>query len=76
MVIDFVFGLSEFEGVDGVNIIFVEIDKEIENVKIIIMGDNFDYEEIVRIIEEFGSVVYSIDMVVVGKRIIEEEEIL
>lgn len=75
MVTDLALGLSELEGgVDGVNITLVEIDKETENVKITIMGDNLDYEEIVRTIEEFGGVVHSIDMVAAGKRIIEEEE--
>ncbi len=60
---------------DGVNITLVEIDKETENIKITIVGgDNLDYEEIVRTIEEFGGVVHSIDMVAAGKRIIEESE--
>lgn len=74
IVTDLALGLSELEGVEGVNITLVEIDKETENVKITVVGDNLDYEEIVRTIEEFGGVVHSIDMVAAGKRIVEEEE--
>ena len=54
MVTELALGLSELKGVDGVNITLVEIDKETENVKITIVGDNLNYEEIVRTIEEFG----------------------
>ncbi len=74
MVTDLALGLSELEGVDGVNITLVEIDKETENVKITVVGDDLNYEEIVQTIEEFGGVVHSIDMVAAGRRIVEEEE--
>jgi hypothetical protein len=74
IVTELALGLSELEGVDGVNITLVEIDKETENVKITIMGDDLDYDEISRTIEEFGGVVHSIDMVAAGRRVIEEEE--
>ncbi|MBO8175268.1 MAG: DUF211 domain-containing protein [Thermococcus sp.] len=74
MVTELALGLSEIQGVEGVNITLVEIDKETENIKITIVGDNLDYDEIVRTIEEFGGVVHSIDMVAAGKRIIEESE--
>ncbi|ASJ09800.1 hypothetical protein A3L12_00020 [Thermococcus sp. P6] len=67
-------GLSELEGVEGVNITLVEIDRETENVKITLMGDNLDYEKIASTIEEFGGVVHSIDEVAAGKKIIEESE--
>ncbi|MBC7093971.1 DUF211 domain-containing protein [Thermococcus sp.] len=74
MVTELALGLSELKGVDGVNITLVEIDKETENIKITIVGDNLNYDEIVRTIEEFGGVVHSIDMVAAGKKIIEESE--
>ncbi|NPA47070.1 MAG: DUF211 domain-containing protein [Thermococci archaeon] len=74
IVTELALGLSEVKGVEGVNITLVEIDKETENVKITIMGDDLDYDEIARTIEEFGGVVHSIDMVAAGRRIIEEEE--
>ncbi len=74
IVTELALGLSEVKGVEGVNITLVEIDKETENVKITIMGDDLDYDEIARTIEEFGGVVHSIDMVAAGHRIIEEEE--
>ena len=74
LVTELALGLSEIRGVEGVNITLVEIDKETENIKITIVGDDLDYDEIVRTIEEFGGVVHSIDMVAAGKKIIEESE--
>ena len=74
LVTELALGLSELEAVEGVNITLVEIDKETENIKVTIVGDNLNYDEIVRTIEEFGGVVHSIDMVAAGRKIIEEEE--
>jgi len=48
LVTELALGLSELEGVEGVNITLVEIDKETENIKVTIVGDNLNYDEIVR----------------------------
>uniref|UniRef100_A0A7C4S660 DUF211 domain-containing protein n=1 Tax=Geoglobus ahangari TaxID=113653 RepID=A0A7C4S660_9EURY len=63
--------LSELEFVDGVNLSLYEIDQNTENVKITIVGDDMDFEEIKRTIESLGGVIHSIDEVVAGKRIVE-----
>jgi len=64
--------LSKLKGVEGVNIITYEIDQKVENVKIIIGGQEIDFETIKKKLEDFGAVVHSIDEVAAGKRIIEE----
>jgi hypothetical protein len=64
--------LSHLEGVEGVNIIMNEIDQQVENAKIIIVGNPLNFEEIKSKLKEFGATIHSVDEVAAGKRIIEE----
>ena len=64
--------LTSLSNIDGVNITVYEIDKETENVKVTIEGNNLDFDEIQEIIESLGGTIHSIDEVVAGKKIIEE----
>ncbi|WP_292473617.1 DUF211 domain-containing protein, partial [Methanosphaera sp.] len=45
--------LSSLEGVDGVNITLMEIDKDTENVKITMEGPDLNYEKIKEAIEHY-----------------------
>ncbi|MCX7681231.1 MAG: DUF211 domain-containing protein [Anaerolineae bacterium] len=64
--------LADLEGVDGVNISIYEIDRRVENAKVTIEGRNLNYKSIVRIIEENGGAVHSIDEVAAGSVLIED----
>jgi len=64
--------LSHLEGVEGVNIIINEIDQQVENAKVIIVGVSISFENIQKKLEEFGATIHSIDEVAAGKRIVEE----
>lgn len=64
--------LSELNGVDGVNITLMEIDKETENIKVTMQGNDLDFDEITKAIEEYGGSIHSVDEVVAGKQLIEE----
>lgn len=64
--------LSRLKGIDGVNIITIEIDKEVENVKIVLEGSDINFNRIKKIIEDSGSAIHSVDEVAAGKKIIEE----
>lgn len=64
--------LSELSGVEGVNITLMEIDKETENIKVTIQGNDLDFDEITKAIEEFGGSIHSVDEVVAGKTMVEE----
>lgn len=69
--------ISNLAGVDGCNIATIEIDKEVENVKISVEGTDINYSEIEKIIEESGATIHSIDKVSagkIGKGIVEEVE--
>ncbi len=63
--------LSSMEGVDGVNILLVEIDQDTESVKITIEGENVDLDHVEGTMKDCGAVIHSIDEVAVGKRLVE-----
>lgn len=64
-------GLSKVEGVEAVNITVKEIDMETENIIVVIQGDNINFDEVTRLVEEIGGVIHSIDQVVAGEKIVE-----
>ncbi len=57
--------IGAMEGVEGVDVTLLEIDKETETLKITIDGD-LEYHKIRTEIENWGGVVHSVDQVVVG----------
>ncbi len=62
---DFAKKIGSMDGVEGVDITLIEIDKETETLKITIDGD-LVYEDIRSQIEDWGGVVHSVDQVYVG----------
>lgn len=68
--------LAALEGVDGVNVSIYEVDRKVENVKLTIEGSNLQYEPVLRIIEDAGGTVHSIDEAVAGKVLIEDSRTL
>ncbi len=68
--------MSVIDGVSSVNISIVEIDLKVENAKITIEGDNINYQEVEKLIQDMGASIHSIDEVVAGKDIIDDAETL
>lgn len=64
--------LSELEGVEGVNVTLMEIDKDTETVKVTIQGNDLSYEGITEAIKQYGASIHSVDEVVAGKKLVEE----
>lgn len=64
--------ISEVSGVEGVNVTLMEIDKETENIKVTMQGNDLDFEEISKAIERYGGSIHSVDEVVAGKTMVEE----
>jgi hypothetical protein len=64
--------LSEIDGVDGVNVTLMEIDKETENVKVTMQGNDLNFEQISEAIKQYGGSIHSVDEVVAGKKLVEE----
>jgi hypothetical protein len=63
--------LEEVSGIEGVNITVTEIDVETVGMDVTIEGTNLDFAEISKAIESTGAVIHSIDVVVIGDRMVE-----
>jgi hypothetical protein len=50
----------------------MEIDKETENIKVTMQGNDLDFDEISRAIEQYGGSIHSVDEVVAGRTMVEE----
>jgi len=68
--------IGDLQDVEGVNLSLYEVDQQTENVKITVEGNNVDYNLVVQTIENLGGVVHSVDEIIAGKKIVEEEETL
>lgn len=68
--------LGDVDNVDGVNLSLYEVDQQTENVKITIEGTDINYNMVTHVIENLGGVIHSVDEIVAGKKIVEEEETL
>lgn len=72
--IEFARDVADLEGVAGTNAVLVEVDEEVQNLKLTVEGEDVDFEAVGRTIEELGGSVHSIDQVACGDRVIEESE--
>jgi len=68
--------LSELHGIEAVNISIYEMDRKVENAKITVEGTDISFEEVRRVIAEFGGTIHSIDEAVAGKVIIDDANTL
>lgn len=71
-IIDLAHQLSDLEGIEGVNISIYEIDRKVENAKVTIQGKNILYNEVLKVIQDNGGAVHSIDQAVAGAIILDD----
>lgn len=71
-IIDLASQLSDLKGTDGVDINVIEIEKDVENVKITIGGDSIDFNEVKKVIEGNSCSIHGVDKVTCGSKIVEE----
>lgn len=64
--------ISDLDGVEGVDIGVVEVDKAVETVKITVEGPKIDLESVRKAIEDLGATIHSIDKIAAGRKIVEE----
>ena len=60
--------INEIKGVDFVDITIASVDRRVETAKITIEGSGFSYDKILKIINDYGATVKSIDRVATGKK--------
>jgi len=68
--------IGDLQDVDGVNLSLYEVDQQTENVKVTVEGTNVNYNLVLQTIENLGGVVHSVDEIIAGKKIVEEDETL
>ena len=73
-IVDVAIKLSKVKGVSGVNCMLDEVDQDTESLKVVIEGPNIDFDEISDTLESLGAVIHSIDVVVAGRKIVEDVE--
>jgi hypothetical protein len=66
--------LAGLEGVDGVNVSLLESDKEVQNLKITIEGQDIEDATVAETVEQLSGTIHSIDEVACGTRLVEESE--
>lgn len=71
-VIEFTTAVAGCDGVEGVNAELVETDREVQNVKFTIEGDDVDPSVVESTVTDLGGTVHSIDQVVCGTRLVEQ----
>ncbi|MFW5755099.1 MAG: DUF211 domain-containing protein [Tangfeifania sp.] len=74
-IIDLTCILSDIEGIDGVNSSVIEMDKEVETVKLTIVGDDINHLKVESVIETMGGSIHSVDKVSAGLKLVKEESI-
>jgi hypothetical protein len=68
--------VAEVDGVSGVSASLIELDQEVQNVKLTFEGDELDFEAVSRVIEDLGGTVHSVDQVACGEYVVEERRTL
>ncbi|WP_256298429.1 DUF211 domain-containing protein [Haloarchaeobius salinus] len=70
--VEFTEQLSDLGGVDGVTSSLVELDREVQNVKLTFEGAAVDYDAVEERVETIGATVHSVDEVACGERVVED----
>lgn len=69
--LEFTERLAAVEGVAGITSSLIELDQEVQNVKLTIEGDDLDYAAIEEAVNELGGTVHSVDQVAYGEYVVE-----
>jgi len=64
--------VADAESVSGVNATLVETDREVQNIKLTVEGEDLHPAAVEDLAEDLGATVHSIDEVVCGDRLVEE----
>ncbi|MFC7229878.1 DUF211 domain-containing protein [Salinirubellus salinus] len=69
---EFASRLAEVGSVAGVTVSLVELDREVQNVKITVEGGAIEYDEVEAAVENLGGTVHSVDEVACGEYVVED----
>ena len=66
--------VAEVESVDAVSTSLIELDQEVQNVKITAEGEAVEYDAVEDAIDDLGGTVHSIDQVAFGEYVVDERD--
>lgn len=64
--------VADIEGVEGATVTLIELDTEVQNVKVTLEGSALDPEAVERAIEDLGASVHSVDQVAAGEVVVQD----
>ena len=64
--------VADGDGVDGVNAMLVESDRDVDTLKLTVEGETVDFDGVQDTIDGLGGSVHSVDEVACGGRLVEE----
>lgn len=70
--LEFAEHVAEIESVDAANVSLIEIDREVQNVKLSVEGEDLSFEALEGTIRDLGATVHSVDEVACGEYLIDE----
>ena len=74
--LEFTERMADADGVEGVSASLIELDQEVQNVKITFEGDSIEFDSIKQTVERLGGTVHSVDQVACGEYVVEEHRTL
>jgi len=66
--------VADVESVDAVSTSLIELDQEVQNVKITAEGSTIEYDAVKDAIDGLGGTVHSIDQVAFGEYVVDEHD--
>jgi len=72
--VEFTDAITETEGVDAATASLLELDQEVQNVKISVEGETLSLEAVESTVEHLGGTVHSVDEVSCGEYVVEARE--
>lgn len=64
--------VAAVDGVDGATCSLLELDQEVQNIKITVEGAELDFDAVESTVEDLGGTVHSVDEVACGDVVVEE----
>lgn len=64
--------IADLDGIDGVNATLIELDREVQNVKLTVEGTDVDFDAVEEVIADMGASPHSIDQVIAGEQLVED----
>ena len=72
--VEFATQVADLDTVDGATVSLIELDQEVQNVKLTVEGEALDVDAVTTTVEELGGSIHSTDQVACGEYIVEDRQ--